>query len=121
MTTTYDLCYNILPKDLQEPRIRSYNARQRKWIPELDLTKSFGTLTNFGLKDMMEEEIYRNSEEGIAKCRWGTTYTEEVGRLKPIDTEPNIKFRRRVVDFNVPDLKHLERKLPKAKHCLFLI
>ncbi|XP_034176201.1 cilia- and flagella-associated protein 107 isoform X1 [Osmia lignaria lignaria] len=120
MTTTYDLCYNILPKTLHGPRIRSYNARQRQWIPELDLTKSFGTLTEFGLGDMLKEEIYANSKEGIAKYRWQTTYREKFVPSKPLNTKENVKFRRRIVDFNVPDLKQFERKLADTKHCLFI-
>lgn len=91
MTTTYDLCYNILPKSLEGPKIRSYNARQRKWIPEQDLMKSFGTLTQFGLKDALKEEIYRDSKEGIAKCQWWSTYKEEIGEIKPLDIEQDTK------------------------------
>ncbi|XP_053998549.1 uncharacterized protein LOC128887094 [Hylaeus anthracinus] len=118
MTTTYDLSYNILPKGLKGPRNRSYHARQRKWIPELDLTKSYGNLTQFGLKDAMEEEIYKNSEDGIAECRWQTTYREEIGQLTPVNVERNTRFNRRIVDFNVPDLKHFEQKSSDIERCL---
>lgn len=65
--------------------------RQRKWIPELDLTKSFGTLTEFGLGVMLKEEIYENSEEGIAKYRWQTTYREKFGPSKPINNKENVE------------------------------
>ncbi|XP_076168442.1 uncharacterized protein LOC143147238 isoform X2 [Ptiloglossa arizonensis] len=82
MTTTSDLFYNILPKDLEGPRIRSYHARQQKWVPEIDLTKNYGNLTQFGLKEALKKEIYKNSKEGIASCRWQTTYMEEIGHLK---------------------------------------
>ncbi|XP_017759002.1 PREDICTED: uncharacterized protein C1orf158-like, partial [Eufriesea mexicana] len=119
MTTTYDLCYNVLPKSLKVPKIRSYNARQRKWIPEQDLTKSFGTLTQFGLQDALKEEIYKDSKEGIAKCRWWSTYREEIGQLKPLNMKPSAQFHRRKVNFNVPDLSHFEHKLSNIEHCLF--
>ncbi|XP_015435478.1 PREDICTED: uncharacterized protein C1orf158 homolog [Dufourea novaeangliae] len=59
MTTTYDLSYNILPKDLKGPRIRTYHAKKRKWIPEQDLTRNYGSLTNFGLKDAINEEFLK--------------------------------------------------------------
>ncbi|XP_043264606.1 uncharacterized protein LOC122404585 [Colletes gigas] len=118
MTTTYDLSYNILPKGLKGPRVRSYRARQRKWIPELDLTKSYGNLTQFGLKDALEEELYKNSEEGISKCRWQTTYREEIGQLIQIKIEQNTRFNKRIVDFNVPDLKHFERNSSDIERCL---
>ncbi|CAK9828249.1 Cilia- and flagella-associated protein 107 [Anthophora retusa] len=114
MTTTYDLCYNILMKGVKEPRIRSYNARQKKWIPEQDLMKSFGTLTQFGLRDIMKEEIYKNSKEGIAKCQWWSTYAEEIGQLKPANVE---RITKRKVNFNVPDLKHFKQKLSDIERC----
>ena len=66
-----------------------YIWRQRKWIPEQDLTKSFGTLTQFGLKEAIKEELYKNSEEGIAKCRWWSTYREEIGKLQLLNIERN--------------------------------
>ncbi|CAL7940630.1 unnamed protein product [Xylocopa violacea] len=118
MTTTYDLCYNILPKSQKEPKVRSYNARQRQWIPEQDLTKSFGTLTQFGLRGAFEKEIKENSEEGIAKCRWWTTYRLEIGLLKSVDIIETTQFRRRKVNFNVPDLRHFKRKLLNREQCL---
>lgn len=53
--------------------------------------KSFGTLTQFGLKDALKEEIYRDSKEGIAKCQWWSTYREEIGETKPLDIEQDTK------------------------------
>ncbi|KOC65181.1 hypothetical protein WH47_01331 [Habropoda laboriosa] len=91
---------------------------ERKWIPEQDLMKSFGTLTQFGLRDILKEEIYKNSKEGIAKCQWWSTYREEIGLLKPVNFERNIQFNRRKVNFNVPDLKHFKRKLSDIEQCL---
>ncbi|XP_017890612.1 uncharacterized protein C1orf158-like [Ceratina calcarata] len=110
MTTTNDLCYNVLPKGLKGPKPRSYNARLRKWLPEQDLLKSFGTLTQSGLREAMREELEKNSLEGIAKCRWWSTYREEIGLLRPANVEYTTQFRRRKVDFNEPDLRHLKRK-----------
>ncbi|XP_033345197.1 uncharacterized protein LOC117231162 [Bombus vosnesenskii] len=118
MTTTYDLCYNILLKSFNGPKIRSYNARQRKWIPEQDLMKSFGTLTQFGLREALKDELYKNSQEGIAKCQWWSTYREEIGELKLLNIEQDTQFHRRKVNFNVPDLRHFERKLSDSEQCL---
>lgn len=81
--------YQKVSKDLK----LDLNARQRKWIPEQDLMKSFGTLTQFGLKDALKEEIYRDSKEGIAKCQWWSTYKEEIGEIKPLDIEQDTKWK----------------------------
>ncbi|XP_076474159.1 uncharacterized protein LOC117156809 isoform X2 [Bombus vancouverensis nearcticus] len=94
MTTTYDLCYNILPKSFKGPKIRSYNARQRKWVPEQDLMKSFGTLTQFGLREALKDELYKNSQEGIAKCQWWSTYREEIGELKLLNIEQDTHYSK---------------------------
>lgn len=61
--------------------------RQRKWVPEQDLMKSFGTLTQFGLREALKDELYKNSQEGIAKCQWWSTYREEIGELKLLNIE----------------------------------
>ncbi|XP_076291995.1 cilia- and flagella-associated protein 107 [Lasioglossum baleicum] len=118
MTTSYDLSYNILPKGLTEPRIRTYHARKRKWIPEQDLTKSYGSLTNFGLKDAIAAEVHENSEEGLAEQRWKTIYKEEIGQLADVNIISDARFRRRTVDFNVPDLTHFEHRLLDTEPCL---
>ncbi|XP_076647943.1 uncharacterized protein LOC143356279 [Halictus rubicundus] len=118
MTTTTDLSYNILPKGLAGPRIRTYHARKRKWIPEQDLTKSYGSLTNFGLKDAIDIEVHENSEEGLAKQRWKTIYKEEIGQLAGVNIVLNTRFHRRRVDFNIPDLTHFEHRLLDTGPCL---
>ncbi|XP_033334512.2 cilia- and flagella-associated protein 107 [Megalopta genalis] len=118
MTTTYDLSYNVLTKGLTGPKIRTYHARKRKWIPEQDFTQSYGSLTNFGLKDEIKKELYESSLEGLATERWKTIYTEEIGQLAGKNIIPNTQFNRRIVDFNTPDLTHFEHKLLDFKPCL---
>ncbi|XP_031838587.2 uncharacterized protein LOC116429608 [Nomia melanderi] len=118
MTTTYDLSYNILPKGLEEPKIRTYHPRKRKWIPEQDLTRNYGNLTNFGLKEAINKDLYENSKEGLAKNRWNTIYREEISQLAGINITPNTQFNRRTVNFNVPDLTHFKCNLLNMEPCL---
>lgn len=66
----------------------------------------------------MEQETRKTSDEGIAKCRWWSTYNEEIGKLTPGYVARGPKFARRLANFNVPDLTHFERKSADIERCL---
>ncbi|KAG7207267.1 hypothetical protein KM043_008942 [Ampulex compressa] len=94
MTTTYDLSYKILPRHLDKNSIKFYNARKLKWIPEQDLTLNYGNLTEFGLKKALVSWWYQHSSDAIAKCRWQTTYRDEIGGRNFTSMERNTRHFR---------------------------
>ncbi|EEB13757.1 hypothetical protein Phum_PHUM256950 [Pediculus humanus corporis] len=51
-TTTYDLCFNHLPKGICGPYPRFYH--KGKYKPSTDLTLIYGNLTNWGLRERLQ-------------------------------------------------------------------
>ncbi|KAK2575853.1 hypothetical protein KPH14_007227 [Odynerus spinipes] len=107
MTTMNDLIYKILPTNLHKPTFRTYNIRKNKWLPEQDLTKSFGNLTQFGIKNALKVLWESDSSEAMQFCRWRTTYQDEY-KAREGSLIKN-QFHRRRPNMNVPCLNHLYR------------
>ncbi|XP_015174601.1 PREDICTED: uncharacterized protein C1orf158 homolog [Polistes dominula] len=104
MTTTYDLSYRILPKQLQKS-YRIYNLRKNKWLPEQDLTKDFGNLTKTGIKDALQVWWDSISDDAIKFCRWRTTYQDEY-KFQDVSLI-NKKFHKQRLNTNISYLSSL--------------
>ncbi|XP_074103004.1 uncharacterized protein LOC141530048 [Cotesia typhae] len=108
-TTSYDLTYRIIPQGLDGPRLRSYNGRINKWLPEQDFTKSVGNLTGYGMTEYLravEEELNCEKDE---KPR--TSYQRDYTKKKlPVDLK---RFHRKRINLNTPDLSTFNFDLNK--------
>ncbi|XP_034949750.1 uncharacterized protein C1orf158 homolog [Chelonus insularis] len=103
-STTYDLMYRVLPQRLDGPRLRTYNGRINKWVPQQDITESFGNITGYGMKEyvraLQEEAIY----EAYDKPR--TLYQcDYVKKEIPTDIK---RFHKKRVDLYKPNWYDLE-------------
>ncbi|KAI4491489.1 hypothetical protein M0804_002881 [Polistes exclamans] len=114
MTTTYDLSYRILPKQLQKS-YRIYNLRKNKWLPEQDLTKDFGNLTKTGIKNVLQVWWDSTSNDAIQYCRWRTTYQDEY-KIQDVSLI-NKKFHRKRLNTNISYLSSLNHINEYSNSC----
>ncbi|XP_057326777.1 uncharacterized protein LOC130668478 [Microplitis mediator] len=109
-TTSYDLTYRVIPQGLDGPRLRSYNGRINKWLPEQDLTKNFGNLTGYGMTEYLRALEQELNYEGNDKPR--THYQCDYTKKKlPVDSK---RFHRKRIDLNTPDLSAFNIDLNKC-------
>ncbi|KAL7297845.1 hypothetical protein TKK_0008876 [Trichogramma kaykai] len=114
-TTTNDLYYRVIPAERCGPRRRKYSSRKNLWLPEIDLTKCFGNLTEFGL---VEVETYKKCLAAIPSPR-ETMYASHFKKQKFKD-EPDKYYPRPIGKMNEVNLDHLDinPNLPFRPHII---
>ncbi|GLV32477.1 hypothetical protein CBL_00813 [Carabus blaptoides fortunei] len=90
-STTYDVSYNVLPKEQHNIKLKKYNARLQHYIPQQDLTKNFGNVTGYGLKG--RKTCQWQYEQNTDPSSW---ISETHDNYKLLSSE-NYKTKRRAI------------------------